>query len=254
LPSQTILFDLEGTLIQVKVDDSKVLDFLMDELKRLSPGASFQRAYGLAELLRQAEGKVEKSALEETKKSVSSRLAEAEKAAAPSARERKDARTAISALQGKGIKAGVITGLSEQGAKDALKHVNLEGTVTIFGSRDDAMDRKDRIAFALKKSDSKPGDTILVADGPSDVEAARSSGVRCFAVYTQEIPVNKVLASKPDAFLYSISELEDTMLLFAQQSQPQQAKPAAEAGAPRPGTAPDAGQAAEAGPETTGGP
>ena len=254
MPSQTIIFDLEGTLIQLKVDDSKVLDFLLGELRRLNPGANFQRAYGVAEILRQAEGKVESTALEETKKSVSKELAEAEVACATSTTVRKDARNAISSLQSKGIKAGVITGLSEKGAKEALKHANLEGTVTIFGSRDDSMDRKERIATALKKSGSKPDDTILVADGPRDVAEAKASGVRCFAVFSQENPVNQVLASKPDAFLFSVSELEDTMLLFAQQSHLQQPKHAAEAGAAKSAAAPEKAQSAEAGPETTGGP
>jgi phosphoglycolate phosphatase-like HAD superfamily hydrolase len=253
LASQTVVFDLEGTLVHVTVDDSKVVEFVMGELRRLNPGLNFQRAYGAVELLRQVEGKVESSALEETRKSVSSKLAEVEKASAASARERKDARSALLSLQSKGIKAGVITGLSEQGAKEALRHVSLEGTVSIFASRDDSLDQRERMAIAVKKAGSKPDDVIFVADSSSDVEAARSSGVRCFAVYSQEVPVNQILASKPDAFLFTISELEDTMLLFAQKSKAQQAVPAAEGGGEQSSTAPDGAQTVEPGQETTGG-
>jgi len=244
---QTIVFDLEGTLVHVKVDDSKVVEFLIGELRRLNPGLNLQRAYGAVEILRQVEGKVESSALEETIKSVSSKLAEVERASAVSARERKGAGSALSSLQSKGIKSGAITGLSDQGAKEVLRRAGLEGTVSIFASRDDSMDLRQRLVIALKKSGSKPDDVIFVADTSSDVEAARSSGMRCFAIYSQEVPVNEILASKPDALLYSISEVEDTMLLLAQKSM------AAEAGGPQSGAAPDAEQTAERGPETAGG-
>ena len=253
MPSQTVVFDLEGTLVYLKVDDSKVVEFLVGELRRLDPGLDFQRAHGAVEILREVEGKVQGSALEETKKSVSSKLAEVEKASAGSARERKDARSALSSLQSKGIKVGAITGFSEQGAKEVLKHVGLEGAVPILGSRDDSMDQSQRITIALKKSGSKPEDATFVADGSSDVEAARSSGVKCFAIYSQEVPVNQILTSKPDAFLFSISELGDTILLFAQKSELQQVKLADGAGGPQPGTAPDAAQTSEPGREATGG-
>jgi len=253
LPSQTIFFDLEGTLVHVKVDDSKVVEFLTGELGRLNPGLNLQRALGAVEILRQVEDKVEGSVLEETKKSASSKLAEAEKASAVSARERKDARNALSSLQSKGIKAGAITGLSEQGAKEVLTHVGLEGIVSIFASRDDSMDQRRRMTVALKKSGSKPDDVIFVADSSSDVEAARSSGVRCFAVYSQEVPVNEILASKPDALLFSISELEDTLLLFDQKSKAQHVKPQSEEGAPESGTPADPAKTAEPGPKMTGG-
>ena len=239
MPPQAIFFDLEGTLVQVKVDDSKVVEFLKAELRRRDPEgeAAFEMAHGLAETLSQAEGKVDRSAMQEIRDSVSSKLAEAEKASAASAKARKDANAAISSLQGRGIKAWAITSLSAQGAKEVLRQTSLEEIVSVAASRDDSMDVAGRIAAALEKTGSKPDGVILVADSPLDVAAARSAGLRCFAVFSPEVPVNRILESKPDALLYSIGELGDTLLFFEGKEQSMPAKPEPEQGASQAGSA-----------------
>lgn len=255
MPSQTILFQLEATVVHVKVDESPVIDFLLARLRESNPKGDFQREFSLEQTLRQAEAKVRGPALEEIKKAVSLKLAEAEVASAASATERKDARRTISALQSTGVGAAVITGLSERGAREVLKHLDLEGALTIAASRDDSADGKERLTIALKKLGSKPEDVILVGAGPRAVEAARAAGVRCFVVYSQEVPVNRVIESKPDALLFSIFELGDTLLLLAQKSQPREVKPKTEAAAAQePAEEPDPARTTEPGPETAGGP
>ncbi|TWU25997.1 HAD family hydrolase [Bythopirellula polymerisocia] len=125
------------------------------------------------------------------------------------------------------VATGLLTGNIAAGARAKLSHYQLWQRFAFGGYGDHCTNRNDIAAAALAAAQShvaqhrtgnsqeRSSDTELVfviGDTPADVECARSIGACAIAVLTGGASREQLLATKPDLLLNDLTEVDDFLL------------------------------------------
>lgn len=208
-----VIFDLDGTLIDSAADLHGSINIVLVRhgLAELSlPQVVSMIGHGVRKLVERAfatsgqplQGEALDAAYDEMVGVYESRLTELT-TLMPGAAE------AVRALQGTGIRLGVVTNKPHAATETILAHFGLLDPMLIVMGGDSGLPRKpapDMLEVALYKLGLDPDDVVMVGDSPADIDCARAAGVRSIAVrggYTQK-PADKLGA---DLVIGSLAEL-----------------------------------------------
>ena len=87
----------------------------------------------------------------------------------------------LSAIEGKGLRWGVVTNKPQRFTQPLLKAIQLDRRAACIVSGDDAPRAKphpDTLLMACEQAGAKPSDCMYIGDAERDIEAARVAGMR----------------------------------------------------------------------------
>ncbi len=207
---KTILFDLDGTLIQtpkiildafkiifekylthVKLNDSELSNFL---------GQTLWKTFGFytddQELI---------DLMVEDYRKISNEMIEMGLTTYPNAKE------TIRYLKNQGCKIGVVTSKMREVATYHLKLTNLFEDIDGIIGYEDAEEHKphpEPILNAIEMLGAKKEDTIYIGDHENDIKAAKNAGIESCAV-TYSLRLKEMLYEQPEYVIDDLSNLED---------------------------------------------
>ena len=163
---KVLVSDLDGTLIHVPVNWSKVKEALSRVLKS-EVGSIF-------EALRDARARDEGLFRE-----LSRLVEEYEVNSMKDLKELRGSRKLLKFLKDHGVKVAIVTLQSEGSLKKALEVSGLAPYVDVYVTRDEELDRARQIRMALQKLGAEMGQDAIVfmGDRPSDLDAGRRLGI-----------------------------------------------------------------------------
>jgi phosphoglycolate phosphatase len=111
------------------------------------------------------------------------------------------------------ISLGLVTGNSEEGARQKLDHHNLWRYFDFGGYGHEAEDRNEIALLGRERAEKRigplrPEQVIIIGDTPRDVDCARAIGARVICVLTGFAPEAAVREAKPDLILTDLLEIE----------------------------------------------
>ncbi|MFA7422777.1 MAG: HAD-IIIA family hydrolase [Acholeplasmataceae bacterium] len=207
---KTILFDLDGTLIQTP---KIILDAFKLTFKTYLPDVDLndsELSNFLGQTLWQTFGYYtddEKLVDEMIKayRKTSNEMIEMGLMPYPNAKQ------TIEYLKKQGCKIGIVTSKMKDVASYHLKLTNLFEDVDVIIGYEDAENHKphpDPILKALALLDAKKADTIYIGDHENDIKAAKKAGIESCAV-TYSLRLKEMLAEQPEYVIDDLSNLED---------------------------------------------
>ncbi len=121
-------------------------------------------------------------------------------------REYPGVRTAVLALQKRGVRLGIVTSKKREGALRGLDRCGFGGAFQVLVCADDVERHKpdpEPVLQALKLLDAQSHEAVFVGDSPHDLRAGRAAGVATAAVLWGPFPRSTLESHEPD---YWISE------------------------------------------------
>lgn len=207
---KTILFDLDGTLIQtpkiildafkitfktylpdVNLDESELSNFL---------GQTLWQTFGFY-----TDNEKLVDEMIEAYRQTSNEMIEMGLTAYPNAKQ------TIKYLKKQGCKIGIVTSKMREVATYHLKLTNLFEDIDGIIGYEDAENHKphpDPILKALALFDAKKIDAIYVGDHENDIKAAKKAGIESCAV-TYSLRLKEMLFEQPEYVIDDLSNLED---------------------------------------------
>ncbi len=163
--SKLVVFDLDGTLIELPIDYQSLKNKLTDEIK-----IEFQNIFPTVRTLdvkskRQAFAIIDQYEYEAMKKM----------------KTREGSIEIINKLKAKGIVVSIVT-MQGPVAKEIVKAMKLDGSIDSIVTREDSLDRKEQISMILKKHAIMAKDSIVIGDKEADYIAASALGCKGFLV------------------------------------------------------------------------
>ncbi|OGO51362.1 MAG: hypothetical protein A2148_10680 [Chloroflexi bacterium RBG_16_68_14] len=111
-----------------------------------------------------------------------------------------------------GARQGLATGNFRRAAFMKLRHFGLDGYLADGGFGDDAEDRGELVAIAIRRladgAKVDPASVWVVGDTMLDIEAARANGARVLAVATGSTPAEALRTAGADLVLADLSDRE----------------------------------------------
>lgn len=223
-----ILFDVDGTLVDVRSSGRWAMNRAFEAVYGLSDAAPFSaglrfdgltdpiivRSIARAAGIPESDLEAKASAFEEAfLENLASRLESLEeKRALPGVVELLDRLAGVSTAS-----VGLLTGNIEKGARLKLSSVGLSDYFETGAFGSDAADRAEIGLIARRRFEEKldrriePGDVTVVGDSLADILAARANGYRCLAVGTGWTDPAALRAENPDLFLDDLTDYGRTM-------------------------------------------
>jgi len=172
-----LIFDLDGTLVKLPVDYSR-LKRRLEELLDVDGG--------LISILSAVEGATAKRP--EVLKRAFEIIDEEELDALIGMSEISGAKEAVAKLRMQGYRVALVTLQGEKVADRILEKTSLRDLFETVVTREDSMDRAGQLKVALKRLELKPEDAVMVGDRVNDVEAAKKVGCRVILVRSVWLP------------------------------------------------------------------
>ena len=207
----TVLFDFDGTLVQLNLDFPKIYRGVYSIVRRYGVDLTLYKDLFLIELVETISEKLMEHKPEEAKrfnKEAEGFLRKREIAAAKEAEVVPGACQTLKRLNEKGIRVGIVT----RNCKEAVE-IGLGKNDFIYDlllTRDDIRPVKPQphsLKRALKVLGSKPEETIMVGDHPIDVRVGKKVRVKTVAVLSGKTTKEEFKAFKPDLIIPSVKEL-----------------------------------------------
>lgn len=207
---KTILFDLDGTLLQ---STEMIIEAFKMTFKAFCPGEEVtEDTYGsfLGQTLFQTFGSYVDdeqvvSAMVAFYRKASDALMEEHLEAYPGAAE------TLSYFQKKGLTIGIVTSKMRAVATTHLKRIGLSNFISGLVCYEDVSNHKpdpEPIFKALELFDAKPGATLYVGDHENDIISARKAGVlTCAVTYSRRLA--EMLSYHPDFVIDELINLKD---------------------------------------------
>lgn len=125
-------------------------------------------------------------------------------------REFPGAVAAVRELKARGVKLGVVTSKMRAGAQRGLKHCGFEDLFDVIVGADDVTDHKPHpapVLLALEQLGANFEGAVMVGDSPHDLASGRAAGAWTAAVAWGPFPREQLLATSPDRWLETTSEI-----------------------------------------------
>jgi len=183
-PYRTVLFDVDGTLIDSNDAHASAWAQALTEHGIEVPVSDVRRLIGMGgdKLLPAVASVDESSPLGVT---LGRRKKELFTAALPGLQPTPGARSLLEYLQNRDIALVVATSADDREMRAILKQGGLEDMFAAHTTKDDAAESKpdpDIVLAALARADARPESTVMVGDTPYDIEAAHRAGVAAIAL------------------------------------------------------------------------
>jgi HAD superfamily hydrolase (TIGR01549 family) len=213
-----LIFDVDGTLVSLKVDREKLLATTTAVLDRLGFDTSFIHGDTLhtQEIIERARLQIKSGAVATTADSLRSSLNEALDALEMEWNARAEPITGTSevlaVLRSQGVILATLTNSGRAPSDWLLKRHGLLGLFDFTLTRDDVPALKpspDGIVQAVKRMGVPRDQVVYVGDSIIDVRAARGAGVRIASVTTGRYTFERLRHEGTDYILTSLSELPD---------------------------------------------
>lgn len=207
----TVLFDFDGTLVQLNLDFPKIYRGVYSIVKRYDVDPTLYQDFFLIELVETITQELKKhnpGKAEKFNREAEGFLRGREIAAAKEAEIVPGACQTLKGLKERGIKIGIVT----RNCKGAVR-IGLGKNDFIYDlllTRDDIRPVKPEphsLERALKVLKSKPEETIMVGDHPIDIRAGKKVGVKTVAVLSGKKTKEDFKKLKPDLIIPSVKEL-----------------------------------------------
>ncbi len=207
----TVLFDFDGTLIQLNLDFPNLYQEAYSLIERYGIDISPYRGLFLIELEEAITASLQRNNPEKARrfqKEMREFLRKREIMAAKEAGVVPGACQTLKRLKKKGIKIGIVT----RNCKEAVE-IGLGKNDFVYDlllTRDDIRPVKPEphsLEKALKVMKSKPEETIMIGDHPIDIKAGKKVGVKTVAVLSGKKTKEDFKAFKPDLIIHSVKEL-----------------------------------------------
>lgn len=207
---KTILFDLDGTLIQTP---KIILDAFKLTFNKFVPNVDLNESE-LSNFLGQTLWKTFGTYTEDQKiiedmvtyyRQISNDMIEMGLSPYPNAKQ------TIKYLKKQGCKIGIVTSKMKEVAKYHLKLTDLYDDIDGIIGYEDVMNHKpdpEPIYKALELFDAKKEDAIYIGDHENDIKAAKKAGIESCAV-TYSIRLKEMLLEQPEYVIDDLKNLED---------------------------------------------
>jgi len=208
---KAIIFDLDGTLIEFKLDVYSSKNEVIHLIKRELPnivGLDVSQPYHL--MLRKVRGFVDEKTFESIKLKVFKVLDKFEEKAVQETSLKEGARDALIELNRLGIRITLLTNSGKTATINALKKFGIIDLFEIVLSREDVEFLKPSTSgfkkmLTLLNLDAS--ECLSVGDGLIDLIPSKALGIKFVAVTGGYNPIEKMLEHRPDYVVNSLSEL-----------------------------------------------
>ncbi len=207
----TVLFDFDGTLVQLNLNFPEIYREVYSIVKRYGVDPTLYQDLFLIELVETITEKLKEHNPEEAKrfnKEAEGFLRKREVAAAQEAEVVPGAGQTLKILKEKGIRIGIVTRNCKEAVKIGLGKNDFAYDLLL--TRDDIRPVKPEphsLEKALKVLKSKPEETIMVGDHPIDIRVGKRVGVKTVAVLSGKKTKEDFKELKPDLIISSVREL-----------------------------------------------
>ncbi|MQY69306.1 MAG: HAD-IA family hydrolase [Firmicutes bacterium] len=207
----TVLFDFDGTLIQLNLDFPNLYQEAYSLIERYGIDISPYRGLFLIELEEAITASLQRNNPEKAKrfqKEMREFLRKREIMAAKEAEVVPGACHTLKRLKKKGIKIGIVTRNCKEAVEIGLGKNDFAYDLLL--TRDDIRPVKPEphsLEKALKVLTSKPEETIMIGDHPIDIRAGKKVGVKTVAVLSGKKAEEDFKGFKPDLIIPSVKEL-----------------------------------------------
>ncbi|MBN1954453.1 MAG: HAD-IA family hydrolase [Anaerolineae bacterium] len=208
-----ILFDFDGTLVQLNVDFARMRADVEALLPRYGFSAVEQTARYTLELVEEVARKLAArhgdGAAETFRREAHAAITAVEMDAANCARVHDGASALLQQLQRQGVKIAIVTRNCRAAVRRVMEQCPLPHDLLL--TRDDVTAVKPdpaHLSAALCRLDVAPERALMVGDHPLDVRAGCAVGVRTVAVLTGYSSREQFAPELPDLILERVGELE----------------------------------------------
>ncbi|HEA47026.1 MAG TPA: HAD family hydrolase [bacterium] len=207
----TVLFDFDGTLVQLNLDFPKIYRGVYSIVRRYGVDPTLYQDLFLIELVERITQELMGHKPEEAKrfnKEAEGFLRAREIAAAKEAEVVPGACQTLKRLKERGIRIGIVTRNCKEAVRIGLGKNNF--IYDLLLTRDDIRPVKPEphsLERALKVLKSKPEETIMIGDHPIDIKVGKKVGVKTVAVLSGKKRKEDFKAFKPDLIIPAVSNL-----------------------------------------------
>ncbi|RLE79456.1 MAG: hypothetical protein DRJ51_07745 [Thermoprotei archaeon] len=207
---RAVIFDLDGTLLIMKLKVREAKERLIQRLKEI--GVNIDRI--------DPKLSTEEIILETMKeygfsrnylmKLVDESYIPYELQAAEAAELREGVKEVLKELKAVGFKLAVASNSARRGVHLALENVSIKDLFDVIVTRSDVNRMKPDgalIAETLRRLNVKPSEAVYIGDTVHDILAARRVGVKSIAISGGAHSISLILNSKPDILIKDIKEL-----------------------------------------------
>lgn len=116
----------------------------------------------------------------------------------------------VRALRERGVRLGIVSGKRRRGILRTIRHAQLESYFEVLVGADDSDEHKPHPAPLFKAMEtlgSDPRRTAYVGDAPQDIIAARRAGVRAIACLWGPFSREELATHEPDDWLEQVQEI-----------------------------------------------
>jgi len=217
---KAVIFDLDGTLVHMKLKVKEAKKALLEKLRKLGPINQITIEMPVNEMVEIA-SKLYGLSRKDLMRIVDESFQPYEIEAAERAELRENVKQILDALKRMGIKIGIASNNGVIGVSLALEKTSIKEFFDAIVTRNDADRMKPDgaiIAEAVKRLKVKPGEAAYVGDTAYDVIAARNAGVKAVSLVGGAHPTALLKKHKPDALIKDLRDLLDALKSISDKS------------------------------------
>ena len=209
---ETILFDFEGTLVDLQWNLQGAVDETLEMLKTLR--FPIQRLQGMKystlmlEAVRMAQ-EIGQSA-DRVREKIGAIYDRFDEDALMRWHLREGSKDLLSVLKTKGIEIGLVSNVGRKALDKALPKLDLRPFFDVVVSRNDVQYMKpsgEGLRLALSRLRVMSDKALYVGDSSDDIQAAKAAGVKIIVIMDNENSKAELLSAGPDQLIYHFNEL-----------------------------------------------
>lgn len=215
---KAIIWDLDGTLINFKIDSINARIAVTKLLKAAGvPKAFFKSQKSTFDIINNAKGILERLGMEEEEinaiiTGANNAVVEIEEKAAHEASLITGIEKVLEYVKDKGIKQAIFTFNTFRNAKISLEKAKISHYFELIAGRDNVANLKphpDHIYYICEALEVKPNEVIVIGDSSRDIEAALNVGAKSIGIKT---PISRVFQDELFEKANSIIPLDEIPL------------------------------------------
>lgn len=210
--TEAVLFDFEGTLVDLQwnlqgavketLEELRTLGFPIQCLQGMKYSSLMLEAVKMAQEMGQSPDRV--------REKIGAIYDRFDEDAFTRWTLREGSKDLLSLLRTKGIKIGLVSNVGRKALEKALTKLNLLTVFNVVVSRNDVQDMKpsgEGLRLALTRIHVMREKTFYVGDSLDDVQAAKAAGVRVIIIMGKESSKAELLCAGPDQLITHFNEL-----------------------------------------------